>query len=332
MKKLISVIVPVYNVLPYLEKCIKSIICQTYSNLEIIIVDDGSTDGCSELCDSLKTLDDRIMVIHKENGGISDARNAGMLAAKGDYFGFVDSDDSIEPDMYEILLSNMEKYDAEVSCCRYTRVWLNGEVQPVGDTHEIKIYTGTEGLKEYLYGKTMDPFACNKLYKRELLTKDDGSLILFVKGVYSEDNPFNAEVLQYAKRVVLAGEAKYNYLQKREGAMTNVSVSRKRIESVYWWDEIRKHCAEFYPEIEKYALRRQILFYVGLYNRIYADKNYKDDKKYIISFVKEKSREILKSDICERTVKIAVLLLAHVPFVYNAAMKLYKSVKGEADL
>ena len=196
MKKLISVIVPVYNVLPYLEKCIKSIICQTYSNLEIIIVDDGSTDGCSELCDSLKTLDDRIMVIHKENGGISDARNAGMLAAKGDYFGFVDSDDSIEPDMYEILLSNMEKYDAEVSCCRYTRVWLNGEVQPVGDTHEIKIYTGTEGLKEYLYGKTMDPFACNKLYKRELLTKDDGSLILFVKGVYSEDNPFNAEVLQ----------------------------------------------------------------------------------------------------------------------------------------
>ena len=332
MQKLITVIVPVYNVLPYLEGCIKSILCQTYSKLEIILVDDGSTDGSGELCDVFKEKDERIKVIHKANGGLSDARNAGMAVAKGDYIGFVDSDDSIEPDMLEILINNLIKYDADISCCRYTRVWEDGEKQPVGNTHEIKVYSGIEGFKEYLYGKTMDPFVWNKLYKREILTNEDGELLLFIKGILGEDNPFNCEVFERAKRIVLAGEAKYNYLQKREGAITNSAVSQKKIDSVYWWDEIRKYCKEFHPELETYALRRQMLFYVGLYNKIYTDKQRKKDKEYILSFVKEYAKEIVKSDICEKTVKAAVFLLAHFSFIYNIAMKLYKSVKGEVNL
>ena len=138
-KKLISVIVPVYNVASYLENCVKSILRQTYNNLEIILVDDGSTDGSGGLCDTLKNLDQRIKVVHKTNGGLSDARNAGMLIATGDYFGFVDSDDSIEPDMFELLLNNLNIYNADVSCCRFIRVWDDGEKQPIGDTHEIKV-------------------------------------------------------------------------------------------------------------------------------------------------------------------------------------------------
>ena len=101
---LISVIVPVYKVEPYLDKCVRSIVDQTYQNLEIILVDDGSPDRCGEICDAWAAKDSRIRVIHKENGGLSDARNAGMAVATGKYMGFVDSDDYIAPDMYRLLL------------------------------------------------------------------------------------------------------------------------------------------------------------------------------------------------------------------------------------
>ena len=107
MEKLISVIVPVYNVEEYVEKCVLSIINQTYKNLEIILVDDGSTDNSGKICDEIAIKDNRIKVIHKKNGGLSDARNVGIDIAKGDYLGFVDSDDYIDPDMYSILLNNM---------------------------------------------------------------------------------------------------------------------------------------------------------------------------------------------------------------------------------
>ena len=114
---LISVIVPIYNVEKYLDRCVDSIINQTYKNLEIILVDDGSPDNCLAICDSWAEKDRRIKVIHKENGGVSSARNSALDIASGDYIGFVDSDDWIEPDMYEILIKNAKKYDADISRC-----------------------------------------------------------------------------------------------------------------------------------------------------------------------------------------------------------------------
>ena len=113
----ISVIVPVYKVEKYLDRCVESIVNQTYKNLEIILVDDGSPDNCPVMCDEWAEKDERIRVIHKENGGLADARNAGMNIATGDYIGFVDSDDWIEPNMYEVLLKNALKYDADISRC-----------------------------------------------------------------------------------------------------------------------------------------------------------------------------------------------------------------------
>ena len=115
MNELISVIVPVYNVKEYLVECVDSIIRQSYKNLEIILIDDGSTDGSSELCDVLGKKDQRIVVVHKINGGLSDARNAGMKIAKGMFWTFVDSDDTIEKDMIEILYQNAKKYNADIS-------------------------------------------------------------------------------------------------------------------------------------------------------------------------------------------------------------------------
>ena len=114
MNELISIIVPVYNVKPYLNRCVDSIIKQTYKNIEILLIDDGSTDGSSELCDKLSDIDSRIKVIHKKNGGLSSARNRGLLEMNGKYVGFVDSDDYIREDMYSVLYHTMINHDADI--------------------------------------------------------------------------------------------------------------------------------------------------------------------------------------------------------------------------
>ncbi|MBO7334370.1 MAG: glycosyltransferase, partial [Lachnospiraceae bacterium] len=120
--ELISVIVPVFEVEKYLKECIESILNQTYTNLEIILVDDGSPDKCGEICEEYAKTDNRIIVIHHENKGLSSARNRGLDIATGDYIGFVDSDDKIAPDMFEILLNNLKQYDADISICGFYRL------------------------------------------------------------------------------------------------------------------------------------------------------------------------------------------------------------------
>jgi len=330
MKKKISIIVPIYNVEKYIETCVQSILGQLYNNFELILVDDGSTDTCPILCDEIAKTDARIKVVHKENGGLSDARNAGLDIATGDYIGFVDGDDYIDTDMYQILVENLEKYDADISCCRHRRVWEDGRMENVGATGKLDVYRGMEALKQYIYGKEMDPFVCGKLYKAHLINGENP--LRFEKGIIGEDNPFLTEMLKRECVVISVGESKYNYLQKRAGAITNSQISQKKIDAVYWWDNLRRECEQKYPELIKYALRRQTLFFVGLYNEACMSKEYKDTARRVQQFVKEHAKEILKSDICEKTVKIAVFLLAHMPWLYKGAMRGYKKVIGQARL
>ena len=122
----ISVIIPVYKVEEYISRCIKSVVDQTYSNLEIILVDDGSPDNCPAICDKWAEKDSRIKVIHKKNGGLSDARNAGMQIASGEFIGFVDSDDWISKEMYQLLYENMKENESDISACGVKLVWEDG--------------------------------------------------------------------------------------------------------------------------------------------------------------------------------------------------------------
>lgn len=137
--KLISVIVPVYNVEKYLSKCIDSILAQTYKNLEIILVDDGSPDNCPKICDEYAKKDNRIKVIHKENGGLSAARNVALDIAKGEYIGFVDSDDFIAEDMYEVLYNLAEKYNAEISSVSFYKV-IENNIITIRDSRKFRSF------------------------------------------------------------------------------------------------------------------------------------------------------------------------------------------------
>lgn len=144
----ISVIVAVYNIEAYLEKCVRSLRNQTYRNLQIILVDDGATDGCPAICDRLAEEDGRIQVIHKKNGGLSDARNAGIAAADGEYIAFVDGDDWIETDMYEKLLSAARQFDTPLAVCRYRKIYRNREVD--ASTGAAVVFDGQEALESFL--------------------------------------------------------------------------------------------------------------------------------------------------------------------------------------
>ena len=202
MKK-ITIIIPVYNVENYLDECIQSVLKQTHKNFEIILVDDGSTDKSGCICDAYKEKDDRIQVIHKQNGGVSEARNTGMALAKGEYIAFLDSDDLVHPKMYEFLLQAMIDYDADLVSCGYKTFCDEEELSNnFTDMHRYtfsKLEDRQDYLSNFLDGNFVH-YVWKSLYKKEFLTG-----LRFEVGKRLEDIMFNAKLSQkLSKRVVIA--------------------------------------------------------------------------------------------------------------------------------
>lgn len=205
MQDKVSVIVPIYNVEKYLDRCIKSIVDQTYNNLEIILVDDGSPDNCSDLCDSWKCKDERIVVIHKTNGGLSDARNAGLDISSGDYVMFIDSDDFISPCMVEYMLScaNEKKVDI-VTCGRY--IYKTSVLKKQNVNKKTRILSGEKAISFLFRGKYIEEAAWDKIYKREIFNK-----IRFPVGEINEDLPIMPYIFKKANKVMCTGIPLYYY-------------------------------------------------------------------------------------------------------------------------
>lgn len=216
-KALISIIIPVYKVEKYLEKCIQSVINQTYENLQIILVDDGSPDNCGKICDEYAQKDHRIEVIHKSNGGLSDARNKGLEIAKGEYIGFIDSDDYIESDMYEVLYNLLKQYNADVSICNFYTV-SQGKIAIKNAENRIKEYNRIEILKEVLLDNNIQSYAWNKLYKKELFDE-----IKYPVGKKYEDIGTTFYLLEKCNKVVVTGKPEYYYINRQDSIVNNVT-------------------------------------------------------------------------------------------------------------
>lgn len=203
MEASISIIVPVYNVEPYIRKCVDSILCQTYRALEIILVDDGSPDNCGAICDEYAVRDSRVKVIHKPNGGLSDARNAGLAVATGAYIGFVDSDDWIAPDMFEYLLRGLIGNDAQISVCGVTNAYQY-QFRSNREGKDIVMDAG-EALNELFFDR-MENYAWNKLYLAELWRD-----IRYPVGKNFEDILTIYKTFERADRIAVLQEEKYFY-------------------------------------------------------------------------------------------------------------------------
>lgn len=247
MNNKISVIIPVYKVEEFLDDCVRSVIAQTHTNTEIILVDDGSPDNCPAMCDSWAEKDKRIKVIHKPNGGLSDARNAGLEIATGEYISFIDSDDWILPEMYERMLSLIQKENADICACSIRSCYPDHE--EVWGCKEY--FTGTaEQILDMLYSDTKYPVsAWNKLYKRECWNK-----LRFPVGKICEDAFTTYQLVHNAGRIVQVPEAFYCYRIRPQSIMTS-AFSIKRMDEEEAWRANYQFVKKHYPVLYKKAFR-----------------------------------------------------------------------------
>lgn len=215
MSELISVVVPVYNVENYLDECIVSIINQSYFNIEIILVNDGSSDKSYDICEKYKSLDSRIKVIHKENGGLSSARNKGLELARGEYIVFIDSDDYIKNDYILLLYESISKMNSDISICEFELIIKESIKEKNISLNPRNIYSNIEVLKKTLLGE-VECYAWNKMYKTALLKEND---IYYPEGKLYEDIPTFIKILLKAKRISFVKEQLYSY-RIREGSIT----------------------------------------------------------------------------------------------------------------
>lgn len=237
MEPLISIIVPIYNVETYLERCVESLRTQTYANLEIILVDDGSPDGCPAICDAYAGKDIRIRVIHQENAGLSGARNAGIEIAKGEYLAFVDSDDYVTPDFIQSLYELLQETGCSIGQCRFA--YVQGEPLKSEPNPSFRIYRG-ESLMEQLYGPeeeaTYFVVAWNKLYRRELFEN-----IRYPLGRIHEDEATTYRLFHQGRKLAFLDRTLYGYYTENTGSITSV-FSEKRLQ---WLDAHEERIAFF---------------------------------------------------------------------------------------
>ena len=299
-EELITVIVPIYKVEKYLNRCIDSIINQTYNNLEIILVDDGSPDNCGKICDKYAKKDKRVKVIHKKNGGLSDARNTGIDIAKGKYIAFVDSDDFIAPNMYEVLYKNIKKEDADISIANYYKFENEEEISDDTQEEKITIYTRDE-MYENMYNDYLGTVvAWNKLYKKSLFNE-----IRYPVGKIIEDSAIIHYLIYTSEKIVITNLQLYFYFQRQTSIMNTPQINLLDeldflYERVNFFEKIglqEKSCYNI--TIEKYINRLIQLYYL-----------FHKTKQY-------------KKSICEKYFKYMEVLLKKYKFSSNKRLIKY---------
>lgn len=252
---LISIIVPVYKVEPYLDMCIESLVGQSYESLEIILVDDGSPDYCPVICDKWAEKDKRIKVIHKENGGLSDARNAGLAIATGNWVSFIDSDDWIDLQFYE-KLKKLGDRGADIVGCSAALVDEKGTYLGTQKSIDCELNT-VDALRHLINEDILRQTVWNKIYRRELL-KDT----LFFQGKYNEDDFWAYQVISKATKVICCSEELYFYRQ-RAGSIMNRSYSLKRLDGVEARKQRYVYIAENFPMLVN--VEKKKFFFTVLY-------------------------------------------------------------------
>ena len=317
MTQKISVIVPIYKVEKYLKRCIDSILNQTYKNIEVILVDDGSPDNCGKICDEYLKKDKRIKVIHKENGGLSSARNAGLEIATGDYIGFVDSDDWIEPKMYEILITNAINYDAQVSVggvvdlleldngYKTTKSTFDGNIK-------IECLDKKDAMKKFFLESWS---AWDKIYRRDVHID-----IRFPEGRINEDEAIAMSILDRCDKIVYTNEVFYNYIS-RPNSITTSKFSEKKLD---WYRNCKnnlKFINENYPELSTYAQVRFCNSIMWSLRSIALEKdNFKESTKLLIKDIRDNKEDILSNELISKKEKLWIRLILSTSILSNISV------------
>lgn len=319
----VSVVVPVYNVAEYLPKCVDSLIAQTYKNIEIILVDDGATDHSGSICDGYQSKDERIKVIHKENGGLSSARNAGIDAATGEYIAFVDSDDFVAEGYIEKLLSACLENGCKVSACAYYEYYSQDDKRFVGGESST-VKSREDAVKDIFTMKNeICVVAWNKLYAKELFADNK---IRYPKGKIHEDVFTTYKFCAAADKVAYINEPLYFYVQ-RAGSIMGQTFSKKRLQLIDAVESIAPFVKENAPEFDKEYEFYIFLNYLTLINTM-ADCGYKDKELFsgLSSKIGEMSASLSQNPCFGKKHKLTCIFLKLGMNVFYIIRKLYKRV------
>ena len=304
---LISVIVPVYNVMNYLEECVNSIRLQAYRNLEIILVNDGSTDDSKQICQKLLAEESRIRYYEKENSGLSDTRNVGIEHAKGEYFMFVDSDDTLESTALTHLYHLMQNDDSKIACCEIAH-FVDGDKAVYKESTTEKSFCTSEALCSFFYQKEISTSACGKLYKKDVFDN-----LRFMSGILFEDNEFLYHALSKAKTVSYSDAELYGY-RHRKNSITTKKFTVRDLDIL----EIGKRALEYFDgsseEIAKAVRAYQCSNCFRVYLTAPAAPEFEDAIEYCKKYLDANSTEALKDECIRKKLHIALLLYRiHMP-------------------
>jgi len=281
----ISIIVPIYKAERYLHQCIDSILAQTYTNLEIILVNDGSPDNCGAICDEYAQKDGRIKVIHKENGGVATARNIGIDTAAGEYLAFMDSDDWIEPEMIDLLYNSLINNDADVSCCGFYWTYVNMNV-PEYHKEEKLVFNSEEAVEQVLTNGNVSVVPWAKLYKRHIFDETR-----YPVDKLFEDNLIIIDLLMDAEKITVDTKSGYYYRQVKSSRVNSFENDRERALAFFdvievYRETVEKKCKRLVPAAEAVLYQN----YISLLASVLIDKNHdkkSDDYKFAMSAVEK---------------------------------------------
>lgn len=293
-KALISVIIPVYNTRKYLQRCIDSIIGQTYKNLQIILIDDGSTDGSDKICDDYKEKDSRVTCIHQKNEGVSKARNVGLLIAKGDYIHFPDSDDYLEKDTYEYLLQKAEKYKCDIVNFEYYITYETKELRHQVNENQYGNFNVEDSHKIVI---TDQPFAWNKFFSYKSILG-----IKFREDIYrGEDSLFVHCAIEQANTIWFDKRPLYHYVQSEESACRG-KFRRSQLSVLKLHDTYQKIYQDKYPKIWNLFLSKLPDIYISIYYDMWSDNsNFKIEQKNFLDAYRNLYRELSEVNIAWRS-------------------------------
>lgn len=319
----ISIIIPVYNIAEYLPRCLDSVLVQTHKNLEIIVVDDGSIDSSKDVINAYSEKDSRIVAIFKENSGVSDTRNKGLEIATGDYIGFVDGDDYIEPDMYEILLKNALKYNADISHCGYKLITPITEYY-FYNTGRIVEQNKKEGVIDLIRGDFVEPGIWNKLYKSSVI--NDIRMPLNIKN--NEDYLFNVMVFFNAEKSIYEDKTPYHYILRKNSATTSEISQNKIFDTL----KVRNKVYEMFKDdtdIFPFALKNILKTNLGVYRTLVTNKSakkYSSYKKEIKNNVNKLYKEAKALGVLNKRLKVDSILILYFPIGYKLLYKVYNTL------
>ena len=322
MKPFLTVVIPVYNVEKYLNRCIESILLQEWKNYDILLVDDGSTDRSPQICDDYVKAYDFISVIHKENGGLSEARNTGLSQAKGEYVYFPDSDDWLEPDTFMALAEVLESQKFDI--ISFNREFVKGEEDAIVSEPEVtQVFEGKDAFVQMLKHSYITGFANDKIYRKSLFIDNN---ILFPKGKYYEDLGTNYKLFLSAKKVYATNQKYYHYLIDNPDSITQ-SWNEKKFSDMFGFYKDIFYSDFVRSQLNQEELQISQLYYVnGLIHILASLYKSKLDKKYI-DITDQVKQELLKHGVSLSQMKEQPNKLKYILFRFKV-LKLAFSIQN----